>query len=70
MSVAQFSKDLTKPGQKDEPKESSNAGMNAALMLAVLLSLITVFTAMYGPELQHKLVQSFQNTQSSQSTGY
>jgi hypothetical protein len=33
MSVAQFSNDLTKPGQKDEPRESSNAGMNAALIL-------------------------------------
>ncbi|MDR3614966.1 MAG: hypothetical protein P4L53_15505 [Candidatus Obscuribacterales bacterium] len=64
MSVAQFSKDLTKPGEKDEPKESSNAGMNAALILAVLLSIFTVFVGIYGPAVHHQLMQSFPSTQS------
>jgi hypothetical protein len=67
MSVAQFSNDLTKPGQQDEPQESSNAGMNAALILAVLLSLITVCAGIYGPAVHHQLMQSLQ---SAQSVGY
>lgn len=45
MSATQFKNDLTQPGVKEEPRASSNAGMNVALILTVVLSLVFVLWA-------------------------
>lgn len=45
MSATQFKDDLTKPGVYEEPIRSSNAGMNVALVLTLILSAILVLWA-------------------------
>ena len=45
MSATQFKDDLTRPGQRDEPIASSNAGMNVALVLTLILSAVLVLWA-------------------------
>ncbi len=42
MSATQFKNDLTQPGTSEEPRASTNAGMNLALILTLVLSLVFV----------------------------
>jgi hypothetical protein len=46
MSATQFKNDLTQPGTTEEPRSASNAGMNFALILTLVLSLVFVLWAL------------------------
>jgi hypothetical protein len=45
MSATRFKNDLTQPGTTEEPKSASNAGMNLALILTLVLSVVFVLWA-------------------------
>lgn len=58
--MSQMMKDLTKPGQRDEPKESSNAGLKLALIATAVLVFLCIIMFVSAPKV-HMNRQASQN---------